>query len=55
MPASKVMHNWKEGKLHSGSKTGPIVKKRKQAVAIMLSEKRTEAKHGGKYPEKKGK
>ena len=49
------MHKWKEGKLHSGSKKGKVVKKQKQAVAIMLSEKRTEAKHGGKYPETKKK
>lgn len=34
----KVMHEFKEGKLHSGSKHGPVVKKRKQAVAIALSE-----------------
>ena len=36
----KVMHEWKEGKLHSGSKKGPKVTSRKQAVAIALSEKR---------------
>ena len=42
MPSSKVMHEWKEGRLNSGSKHGPIVKNRKQAVAIMLSEKRKE-------------
>ncbi len=34
----KVMHEFKAGKLHSGSKTGPKVKSRKQAVAIALSE-----------------
>jgi len=34
----KVMHEYKEGNLHSGSKTGPKVKSRKQAVAIALSE-----------------
>ena len=34
----KVMHEWKEGKLHSGSKKGPEVKNQKQAVAIALSE-----------------
>ena len=53
MPSSEVMHKWKEGKLHSGSKHGPKVKSQKQAVAIMLSEKRAEARHGGVYPEKK--
>jgi len=36
----KVMREFKEGKLHSGSKTGPKVKSRKQAVAIALSEAR---------------
>ena len=53
MPSSEVMRKWKAGKLHSGSKTGKKVTSRKQAIAIMLSEKRAEAKHGGKYPEKK--
>ena len=47
------MHKFKTGKLRSGSKQGPKVKNRKQAIAIMLSEKRAEGKHGGKYPEKK--
>ncbi len=36
----KVMHEYKEGKLHSGSKKGPEVRSRKQAVAIALSEAR---------------
>ena len=35
---TKVMNEWKEGKLHSGSKKGPVVKSQKQAVAIALSE-----------------
>jgi hypothetical protein len=47
MPSSKVMHKWKTGKLHSGSKKGPIVKSQPQAVAIMLSEKRAEKKGKG--------
>lgn len=34
----KVLKEYKEGKLHSGSKTGPTVKSKKQAVAIALSE-----------------
>ena len=34
----KVMREYKSGKLHSGSKKGPQVKSRKQAVAIALSE-----------------
>jgi len=35
-----VMHEFKRGKLHSGSKSGPKVKNRKQAIAIALSEAR---------------
>ena len=35
---SKVMHEYGKGKLHSGSKKGPVVKNQKQAVAIALSE-----------------
>ncbi len=34
----KVMSEFKEGELHSGSKKGPLVKGRKQEVAIALSE-----------------
>ena len=34
----KVMKEYKEGKLHSGSKKGKEVTSRKQAVAIALSE-----------------
>ena len=45
----KVMREYKEGKLHSGSKKGPVVKDRKQAVAIALSEAR---KSGAKIPKK---
>ena len=33
----KVMHEYKAGTLHSG-KGGPVVKSRKQAVAIAMSE-----------------
>ncbi len=40
MPYTEVMHKWKGKKLHSGSKDGPPVTDQKQAVAIMLSEKR---------------
>ena len=36
----KVMHEFKEGKLHSGSKKGPEVTNPKQAIAISLSEAR---------------
>lgn len=51
MPYDKVMSKFKAGKLHSGSKTGPRVKSRKQAVAIMLSEK----KKAGSKPEYRSK
>ena len=37
---SKVMKEWGAGKLHSGSKKGPVVKSQKQAIAIALSEAR---------------
>lgn len=46
----KVMHEYKEGKLHSGSKKGPEVKNPKQAIAIALSEAR---KSGAKIKKKK--
>lgn len=36
----KVMKEFKAGKLHSGSKKGPTVKNKKQAIAIALSEAR---------------
>lgn len=36
----KVMHEFKEDKLHSGSKKGPEVKNPKQAIAIAMSEAR---------------
>jgi hypothetical protein len=36
----KVMGEFKAGELHSGSKSGPVVKSRDQAIAIALSEAR---------------
>ena len=33
----KVMHEYKAGSLHSG-KDGPVVKNKKQAIAIAMSE-----------------
>jgi hypothetical protein len=42
----KVMGEYKRGTLHSGSKKGPKVKSRKQAVAIALSEQRRSRKRG---------
>ena len=40
----KVMHEYKTGTLHSGSKRGPRVTSRKQAIAIALSEQRSASK-----------
>lgn len=42
-----VMHEFKAGSLHSGSKKGPIVKSRKQAVAIALNQS-GQSRRGGK-------
>ena len=36
----KVMGEYKRGQLHSGSKRGPKVKSRRQAIAIAMSEAR---------------
>lgn len=41
---SKVMKEFKAKKLHSSSKKGPIVKNRKQAIAVALSEARRKGK-----------
>ena len=60
MPWDEVMHKWKSGALKSGG-SGKPVKSQKQAVAIMLSEKRAakggtseyqaayEKRHGAKH------
>lgn len=41
MPYDQVMGKWKSGTLRSGNReSGPPVHSQKQAVAIMLSEKR---------------
>ena len=45
-----VMHEFKHGELHSGSKTGKKVTSRAQAIAIGLSEQR---QMGKKIPAKK--
>lgn len=37
---AKVLGEFKENKLHSGSKKGPLVKSKSQALAIGLSEAR---------------
>lgn len=46
MPSSQVMHKFKEGRLHSGGPSGPAVKNRKQAIAIMMSERQNEEETG---------
>jgi ribosomal protein L21E len=43
--AAKVMHEFKAGTLHSG-KGGPVVKSRKQAIAIAISEQNRAKKKG---------
>ena len=50
----KVIKEFKEGELHSGSKKGPVVKNPRQALAISLSEAR---ESGAKIPKpsKRGK
>lgn len=40
MPASEVFDKFKKGVLHSGSKSGPVVTNRKQAIAIKMSEQK---------------
>lgn len=53
MPFDQVMSKWKSGNLHSGSKSGPKVGNQKQAVAIMLSEKRKAQSGDKEYQPKK--
>ena len=45
MPYQNVMPQFKAGTLHSGAKRGPKVTNPKQALAIMLSEKRKSVGH----------
>lgn len=44
---AKVMKEYKAGTLHSGKK-GPVVKSRKQAIAIAMSEAKMAKKKGKK-------
>jgi len=39
---ARAMHEFKHGELHSGSKKGPKVKSRAQAIAIGISEQKKE-------------
>jgi len=45
---AKVMKEFKAGTLNSGSSKGPIVKNKKQAVAIALSQAKMSKKKMGK-------
>jgi hypothetical protein len=47
-----VMHEWKKGDLHSGSKKGPEVKDKDQAIAIAINEQKKSKAH---VPKKKTK
>lgn len=48
----KVMEEFKEHKLHSGSKKGPTVTNPKQAIAIGLSEARKAGEHVKSKPKR---
>ena len=51
----REMHKFSEGSLHSGSKKGPIVKGRSQAIAIALSESgQSKKKSARKTPRSSG-
>jgi len=52
MPYDEVMPKFGRGELHSGSPSGPVVHDQKQAVAIMLSEKRKAAEGKEEYKPK---
>lgn len=43
----KTMREFKQGALHSGSKNGPVVKSRAQAIAIGMSEQKRGYASGG--------
>lgn len=45
---SKVIHEFEEGQLHSGSKKGPVVKNKDQAIAIAYSEAKKSKKKKSK-------
>ena len=53
MPASLVAEKFRAGKLHSGSKHGPVVTNPKQMTAIQISEARSEG-HNIPKPKKRG-
>ena len=52
MPSSEVMHKWKSGTLKMGKSGRPVPRTphgQKIAEAIMFSERKNEAAHGGEY------
>lgn len=51
---AQEMHKFKRGELHSGSKHGPVVKSRKQAIAIAMSEAGMSKYKGGHHYQGKG-
>lgn len=55
MPASQVDDKFRLGKLRSGSKRGPIVRKKSQMKAIQLSEARKEGYDIAQPPKKMSK
>lgn len=44
----RVMHEWGQGELHSGSKHGPVVGKGKQKVALAIAFSEARKAKGGK-------
>lgn len=58
MPARLVHKKFEQGRLHSGSKHGPIVTNPKQMKTIQISEARAEGHHipkkGSKKSRKRG-
>lgn len=49
----KTLHEFKRGTLHSGSKKGPMVTSRKQAIAIGLSQARKAGEDVAPKPKKR--
>ena len=45
---AQTFKEWGKGQLHSGSKSGPVVKNQKQAAAIALSQGAKASQGGGK-------
>jgi len=54
MPFDQVMHKFKHGLLHSGGPGGPTVRNRRQAIAIMESEKKKAEEGDEEYQPQSG-